>query len=123
MTSSNRQRLVMVVEDDFTIRETLRDALELDGYHVQTAVNGQDALDRIDRGPKPDLILLDLMMPVMDGRSFLDHVEKEPELSRIPVVVISATADEVSSRGAAAFLKKPPDLDRILELVAKFTVP
>ena len=121
MTTNFEAPTVLVVEDDFNIRETLRDALEIDGYQVVTADNGREALDKIHAGPKPDLILLDMMMPVMSGREFLDAAGADAKIAPIPVVVISATADATSARGAAAFIKKPPDLELILQMVAKYT--
>src|SRR5919206_1695644 len=80
---------VLVVEDDFAIRETLRELLEDEGYRVAWAANGKEALARLhERAPR--VILLDLMMPVMDGWEFRVAQQRDPALASIPVVVISA---------------------------------
>src|SRR5215212_2491309 len=81
---------VMVVEDDFTIRETLRELLEDEGYRVTQASNGAEALACLRTNGTPRLILLDLMMPVMDGVEFRRALQKDPRLSDIPMVVLSA---------------------------------
>ncbi len=111
-------KTVLVVEDDKNIRDTFQDILEMEGYEVITAINGKEGLDKLSHGPKPDLVLLDMIMPVMSGQEFLSEVSKKPNLSKIPVIVVSATADKVHTAGAVAFLKKPADIDTLLKLVA-----
>jgi len=115
---------VLVVEDDFAVRETLQELLEEEGFLVVQACNGQEALDRL-RGvaSAPRLILLDLMMPVMDGWQFRAEMRRDPHLSRIPVVVMSADValdQKVRGLAVAGVLPKPVELDRLLETVRRF---
>jgi CheY-like chemotaxis protein len=114
-------KTILVVEDDYSIREALREALELEGYLVATAQNGQEGLERMRKIPKPCLVLLDMMMPIMDGRQFLDGMLADVVLAPIPVVIVSAALGSQSILGAAAFIKKPVDLDVLLKLVAHYT--
>jgi len=118
-----RGRAILVVDDDADIRMSLEDALQEAGFSVATAGNGQEALrvlrtcqDRID------LILLDLMMPVMNGWQFRREQQQDPHLSVIPVVVLSAgnhVAEAAASLGAATFLRKPIGMDALLRAVAQ----
>jgi CheY-like chemotaxis protein len=114
---------VMVVEDDFAIRETLRELLEEEGYKVVEASNGAEALSRL-RARTPRLILLDLMMPVMDGWEFRHELEEDPRLASIPVIVISADhalEEKVDSMHVEGYLAKPFELDRLLAAVERYT--
>ena len=122
MTNTGDARLIMVIEDEFTIRDTLRLALEDDGYGVITAQNGKEALTKLS-AVKPHLILLDMIMPIMDGREFLDRVAEDLSLTPIPVLIVSGTADVRDVHGSVGFMRKPPDLDTLLALVAKYTMP
>jgi len=109
---------ILLVDDNEEIRSAVSELLEDEGYRVATAVNGKEALDVLKRGPLPRLILLDLMMPVMDGWQFLAVRRADPALSRIPVVILSAfahSADRVA--GVTAILSKPLDPDLLLKLV------
>ena len=114
---------VLVVEDDQSIRDLLKIALELDGYEVSTAENGQIALDLLPQMPKPCLILLDLMMPVMDGWAFAAKLEKDVVLATIPVVIVSAFSDKGKDIKAKAFIKKPVDLEALFLVVKKWCPP
>lgn len=120
-TVAEMKKTVLVVEDDLAIRETLREALEWDGFEVVTAFDGRDGLNKIRQGPRPDLVLLDMMMPIMTGRQFLDAVMADKSLALIPVLVVSAVADKINSLGARDFVGKPPDLDFLMNLVARYT--
>lgn len=116
---------VMVVEDDYAIRETLTELLEEEGYRVTQASNGAEALARLRdvEGP-PRLILLDLMMPVMDGWEFRHAIAEDPRLASIPVVVISADHSldrKVSSMRVQGWLSKPFELGQLLDAVGRFT--
>ncbi len=111
---------VLVVEDDESIRETLKMALQLEGYVVHTADNGRTALERLKEIPEPSLILLDLMMPVMSGWEFVDAIEKDDLLLRIPVVVVTAFPLEAGAIQAKAIIKKPVDLDLLYRTVRKW---
>jgi CheY-like chemotaxis protein len=112
---------ILVVDDDETIRDSLVEFLADSGYDAVGAVNGRDALDKLEApNPRPCMIVLDLMMPVMDGKAFRDEQLRDPVVSSIPVVVISAYKD-VTTRAeelsATAHLKKPLKLSELLALV------
>lgn len=111
---------ILVVEDDEDIRNVIVDLLESEGYHTESAGNGQEALDLLHEINKPCLVLLDMMMPIMDGRTFLDKVMQDSFLAPIPVVIVSAIADKSNTHGAVGFLKKPVDLEVVLNLVHRF---
>ena len=111
---------VLVVDDDPSIRDVVGDFLELLGWSVQTAANGKEALDQVSAGGL-DLVLLDYMMPVMNGKIFGLEVRKEPRHARLPIVLMSAApeADEVCEAiGARACLRKPFDIDELAEIVS-----
>lgn len=110
---------VLIVEDHEDTRHTLAYIVRLYGFTVVTAGNGQEALDLLRKTrPPPCLILLDLMMPVMDGRGFLRERERDPSLNAIPVVIISAT-DDVPG-GIVAALRKPVDLDDLNAILRRY---
>jgi CheY-like chemotaxis protein len=112
---------VLIVEDDEDLREMMAQLLMLEGYQAATVANGREALDYLQRAKRPNVILLDLMMPVMDGWEFQRQLEADPSLAPVPVIVLSAL-DQVRAANinAAAFLKKPLDFDRLLELVRTY---
>lgn len=112
---------IMVVEDDFFIRELLVDLLEDEGYTAVSAANGQEALAALRAMPRqPSLILLDLHMPVMDGRRFRELQQLDASLCSIPVVLLSACGDGDElppSLHCDARLAKPIDLLRLRETI------
>ena len=109
---------VLLVEDNADVREMMATALELDGHRVQTAAHGREALRLLENGLRPCVILLDLMMPVMDGWAFRALLDKTPAFRSIPVIVVSALAGELLNRvRAAAYVSKPVDIDRLLAIV------
>lgn len=111
---------ILVVEDNDDVREMMAVTLELEGHNVRTAVNGRDALEKLRGGEKPCVILLDLMMPVMNGWEFRRALEHDPALADVPVVVISAATGEiVRNTRADAFISKPIDMDRLLDVVCE----
>lgn len=117
------QHHILIVEDDFDIRDTLSQILADEGYRVSTAANGREALDLLATGALPSIILLDLMMPVMNGWQFRAAQRQDARLSGIPVVVISADAgvfQRADVLDAAAILKKPVQLDELLEKVRAY---
>jgi CheY-like chemotaxis protein len=110
---------ILVVDDDVDIRETLLELLEGEGFTVQGAANGQEALDRLRQG-RASVILLDLMMPVMDGFEFRKQQLADPVLCDIPVIVVSAGGNcERSARelGAHGCVKKPLDVSKLLDSI------
>jgi two-component system, chemotaxis family, chemotaxis protein CheY len=117
------ERFVLLVEDDADIRSTIADILSLEGYRVVTAKNGKEALQRLRDVPRPFLILLDLMMPDMNGWEFREKQLGCRELSSIPVVVLSGGGmieRATASLGAAEYLRKPVDIDRLLATVQSY---
>ena len=110
--------VVLVVENDADIREIVEDVLVGRGYIVEAAEQGQLALDRLARAPRPDLILLDLTMPVMDGWEMLAHKRADPAIAEIPVVVMSAVRDVLPDAGFVGVIRKPMTLATLLEAVA-----
>jgi CheY-like chemotaxis protein len=118
------RRGVLVVDDDFDIQDVVRLLLEDEGFPVVTAGNGQEAIEQLRRGLDPCLILLDLMMPVMDGWQFRAAQQQDPALASIPVIVFSAggratAAAAASSMGAVGYLAKPIDFEALLETVQR----
>jgi CheY-like chemotaxis protein len=112
-----RDRTVMVVEDDVATRELLMQVLTFEGFTAVGARDGREALRHLrEEHVTPEVILLDLMMPVMDGWHFRAEQLKDPALARIPVVVMSAAGDELP---ADAHVAKPFDLDVLLDTVAR----
>jgi CheY-like chemotaxis protein len=109
--------MILVVDDDDDIREMIAEALVLNGYRVSTAPNGTVALEQA-RAHRLDLIILDLMMPVMNGWQFLEAQREDPDLATIPVVVVTATLD-AQVESASMLLRKPFDLDTLLTIVAR----
>ena len=114
---------VFIVDDDRDIREMLTEILTDEGYAIASAADGLDALKQLrTRARTPCLILLDLMMPNMNGWEFCAAQQQDPRLSPIPVVVISARADldrAVAQIPVAGHLSKPIDIDRLLHIVER----
>jgi CheY-like chemotaxis protein len=115
------QPTVFIVEDDVDTREMIGRFLELEGYAVETAANGRQALDRLDAGTRACVILLDLMMPVMDGWEFRRRQASHAAFGKIPVIVFSAAGRErMRQIDANDYLAKPVDLDELLQRVSRF---
>jgi CheY-like chemotaxis protein len=109
---------LLLVEDDKDLRESLRDALRLEGYEVVCVENGEVALRYLGGGARPCLILLDLMMPVMDGWTFRQELLKNPALAAIPVVLMTAASPgQAKAIAADAILYKPLQMDSVVEVV------
>ena len=120
LPSSTPRGPVLIVEDDADLREMMAQLLTVEGYTVEAAANGHDALEFLRSGPLPALILLDLMMPVMDGWEFWRRQRDDPAIAAVPVVVLSAVDHTRAAEfGSAAVLKKPLDFDLLLTLVRK----
>jgi CheY-like chemotaxis protein len=117
---------ILVVEDDMDIREALQGFLELHGYEVVTASNGREAVELLQRTPRPALIFLDMAMPVMGGHRVLTFRKETDGFQAVPVIIMSAGMAAMNPRdralyasnyNVAAFLKKPADPDKLLELI------
>jgi CheY-like chemotaxis protein len=115
----NDEKLVLVVDDDSSARESMAEILDAKGYRVLQAENGQRALDVLKKTPRfPCLVLLDLVMPVMGGREFLERRARDPILRNIPVVVVSGnTMSDEPLEGIAAYLGKPVSIDRLIDVI------
>jgi CheY-like chemotaxis protein len=112
---------VLIVEDDDDLREMMAQLLSLEGFHAAAVANGREALDYLKHEDAPGLILLDLMMPVMDGWEFRRHQQADPALAGVPVIVFSALDQgRAGDLSAEAILKKPLDFDRLLALVRSY---
>ena len=111
---------ILIVDDEFGIVEAIQDLLRDEGYRTQTAFNGRQALDALAE-ERPVLVLLDDMMPVMDGQALLAAMKRIPSLNGIPVVMMSANRPESwQELGGAAFLGKPFNLVQLLAVVHRF---
>jgi CheY-like chemotaxis protein len=111
---------VLVVEDDPDLREMMEQLLHLEGFAPLTAPNGREALTLLQAGAPVKAILLDLMMPVMDGWEFRERQLSTPELAGIPVVVISAVdVDRMDRLNPAAAFRKPLAFDQVIEFLQR----
>lgn len=121
ISMSAQYKKIMIVEDDDDIRETLKIALEFKNYPVMEASNGLTALKVLENEPPPCLILLDLMMPEMDGWQFVEEVQKKPQYEKIPIVVLTAFTGEAKNIGyAKEILKKPIDFEDLLKVIGRY---
>lgn len=116
--SRSARPAILVVEDDPDALEAIADLLESQGYAVTTARHGGEALERLGDSQLPRLIVLDLLMPTMDGWEFRRRQKEDPRIAKIPVVVVSAS-DAAKPIDADTVLRKPVDIDSLLETVAK----
>ena len=116
----NQPPKLLVVEDDEGARTALGDILDLEGYEVALSSNGQEALDYLRSKPLPDLIILDLQMPVMNGWQFRREQKKNPRFASVPVIVVTAfqSAGDIK---VAAIVHKPIDIQRLLSVVHQLT--
>jgi CheY-like chemotaxis protein len=120
-------KTVLLVDDEHAILDALSGILEDEGFRVVTAGNGREALARLGEGTPPDVALVDVMMPVMDGRELLREMQGDPRWRDIPVVLMSAVPQGIRERDApltcAGFFQKPFDLwqliDRLRELAMR----
>ena len=112
---------VLIVEDDPDTREMLTSFLQLEGFQTETASNGREALDRLTGGVDADVIVLDLMMPIMDGWQFRRRQIEDARLAKIPTIVVSAAGrDRMAQISADAYLAKPIDMDELLSRLTQF---
>jgi CheY-like chemotaxis protein len=116
------EKSILVVDDDFALREAICAALEGEGFSVVSAGNGREALEILRHEDHPCLVLLDLMMPVMNGWEFRAEQRQDPKLASIPVVVLSAfsRATDEELRDVKRFLRKPVSLTELLEAIRPY---
>lgn len=119
MPEQTRCNAILIVEDDLHIRETLQTLLELEGYSVFAACNGQEGLDLLEQIPTPCLILLDLLMPVMNGMEFLEAKNRNDTLGSIPVCIVTGVM-ESKIPGTVGYMKKPVSFDALLNFVKQY---
>jgi len=112
-------RFVLIVDDDPDLLDVTSFVIENEGIVVETARNGQEALALLRAGRLPELVLLDLMMPMMNGWEFLEEVAKDPLLQAMPIVVLTA-AERREVPGATQVLSKPVDLAALLRVVERY---
>ena len=113
-------KTILIVDDERDIRETLQEILEMEGFQTLVAANGKEALERLRLVERPCLILLDMMMPVVNGWEFLAEREKDESLARIPVVVVTATGKKMVPAQIDEYIKKPVELDELMLVVKKY---
>jgi CheY-like chemotaxis protein len=112
--------VILVVDDDADFLHALASILLDEGYHVITAAHGEAALSYLRSSPQPDLILLNLVMPVMNGWTFLDELRQDPESSGIPVVLLSGISDlreQAATLGVSGYMAKPIEVRLLIEAV------
>jgi CheY-like chemotaxis protein len=107
---------VLLVEDDPELRDAMATTLRMEGHRVMTASDGKQAFDQLQDGHLPAVVVLDLMMPVLDGLHFLELARADERLKALPVIVITSSEAELPF-GAQAIIRKPADMDVLLTMV------
>ncbi|MCM2278145.1 MAG: response regulator [Oligoflexia bacterium] len=110
---------LLLIEDERDIRESVREILEFEGFQVLEAANGREGLEILKKVPNPCLILLDLMMPVMDGWQFAQALSNDTNSQAVPVILVTAFAEKANTIPCAGVLKKPYDIDHLLSHVKR----
>lgn len=113
------RKTIMVVDDDESIRSILEISLELEGYNVVTATNGKEALKLLVKSESCQLILLDLMMPVMNGWEFVEEIEKLRIYSNIPIILVTASGDSATDINVHKIVCKPIPLIDLLKIIGE----
>jgi CheY-like chemotaxis protein len=116
---TNPSHTVLIVEDEEDLREMMREALQMSGFTVVTADEGTDALRKLDVIGPPCVILLDLLMPGMNGWEFFDKVRERPEFLSVPVIVHSSASSRAPA-GVTRVLEKPLAFERLVSVVAEY---
>ncbi len=113
---------VLVVDDDLATRDALLEVLRLEGYDVSVAADGREAWESLQSAPPPALILLDLMMPTVNGAEFLERLHADARLKTLPVILMTAFGFTALAYGTQSqgFLPKPLDLDQLIGLVSRY---
>ena len=126
MDNINPKKKVLIVDDDLDLQNIIQSALDLEGYEVIVADNGKEALDILNNQEgenKVSCIILDLMMPVMDGTTMLNLLRGDPRFSKIPVIISTAkgVVDQKNIDNSQAVIKKPMKIDQLYDTVKKHT--
>ena len=119
-------RSILVVDDDPDVRDAVADVLADEGYGVTGVGSGREALQHLQQHMRPSLILLDMMMPEMDGWLLRQELKKSPDLASIPIVILSAhgdVRDAALALGAVDYLRKPLSVDSLLEIAERYCRP
>jgi len=106
---------ILIVDDELCLLASLQEFLEDEGFSVATATNGAEALDLLERGELPCLMILDLIMPIVTGNQVYERMQNDPRFSKVPILV--STSDPARAPDGAFVMKKPIDLDRLLGAV------
>ena len=114
---------ILVVDDDEDTREALRDVLVNEGFDVRVTASAEDAIAEVSAPDAPSLVLLDSRMRDMSGNQFLDWISTHKDLDRIPVVLVTGDSSLPRHQRAAALLRKPYELDELLEVAYGFCAP
>jgi CheY-like chemotaxis protein len=112
---------ILLVEDDAGIRDSVAECLELEGYAVSAVSNGSDAIAWLSREAPPDLLIVDLVMPVMGGSELLARVRADPRLAEVRALLMTAAMPSASMPAADATLPKPFELDALLDVVGRLS--
>ncbi len=115
---------IFLVDDSSTILLSMEGILKREGYQTEKAKNGKEALDKLSQGLKPDLIITDLNMPVMDGMTFLKEVRKKPGFRFVPILILTTESQqqkrmEAKKAGATGWLVKPVKPQDLLAVIKK----
>lgn len=116
-------RRVLVVDDDPDIREAIKDTIDDEGYETIEARGGAEALGYLRAHPPPPVILLDWNMAPMNGSEFMEEISKDPTLSNVPVVLLTADArapEKSKSAHFVGYLKKPVDLGKLFQMLERY---
>ena len=114
---------ILIVDDEQTLRELLADVLETEGHRVMMAGNGREALTIVARD-RPDLVVSDVMMPLLNGVGLCRQIKADPSTASVPVILMSSVGPRVvDGSGADAFLRKPFDLDEVETIVRRLLLP
>ena len=114
------QKKILIIEDEYDIASTMELALDMENYEVRLCSNGKEALTLLSMESLPNLVISDVMMPVMDGYNFTQEFRENPRYDKIPLVLTSAAPldpEKLKKGDYQGFIRKPFDLDRFLELV------
>jgi CheY-like chemotaxis protein len=118
-------KIILVVDDESGVTESLSALLSDEGYHVLTALNGHQGMEKL-AGLNPDLVMLDLMMPIMDGPTMLQAIQSDPQYQDLAVVMMSSIDESIVARtcsGYAAFLRKPLEASSVLGTLSQLLEP